>query len=127
MLEPSRTATEWNKGSTRKRLLKNTDDSARTKATTHEVKEYCMLSSCGSMDRRARRHALAKHLPTVFKYATGGENLLGAVEALRWLVHMAYGQQALLWDAVHRVNQPGLIPENATLNPVHFKGFSRSL
>ena len=83
MLEPSRTATEWNKGSTRKRLLKNTDDSARTKATTHEVKEYCMLSSCGSMDRRARRHALAKHLPTVFKYATGGENLLGAVEALR--------------------------------------------
>ena len=71
-LEPSRTATEWNKGSTRKRLLKNIDDSARTKATTNEVTEYCMLSSCGSMDRRARRHALAKLLPTVFKDATGG-------------------------------------------------------
>ena len=35
VLEPSRTATELNKGSTRKRLLMNTDDSARTKATTH--------------------------------------------------------------------------------------------
>ena len=57
------------------------------------------------------------------------ENLLGAVEALRWLlalrwlVHMVYGQQASLWDAVHRVNQSGLIPENATLNPLHFKVF----
>ena len=36
---------------------------------------------------------------------------------------MAYGQQASLWDAVHRVNQSGLIPENATLNPLHFKVF----
>ena len=42
---------------------------------------------------------------------------------MRWLVHMAYGQQASLWDAVHRVNQSGLIPENATLNPVLFKVF----
>ena len=78
------------------------------------------------MDRRERRHALAKHLPTVFKDATGGENLLGAVEALRWLVHMAYGQQASLWDAVHKVNQSGLIPENANLNPVHFEVFQEA-
>ena len=54
VLKPSRTATEWNNGSTRKRLLKNTVDSARTKATTHEATEYCMLSPCGSMNRRHR-------------------------------------------------------------------------
>ena len=74
-------------------------------------------------EQETQRHALAKHLPTVFKDATGVDNLLGAVETLRWLVHMAYGQQASLWDAIHRVNQSGLIPENATLNPVHFKLF----
>ena len=75
------------------------------------------------MDRRARRHALANLLPTVFKDSTDVENLLGDVEVLRGFVHMAYGQQASLWDAVHRVNQSGLIPENATLNPVQFKVF----
>ncbi|XP_062566611.1 uncharacterized metal-dependent hydrolase YabD-like [Saccostrea cucullata] len=75
------------------------------------------------MDKRARRHALAKHLPAVFKDATGVEHLPGAVQALRWLVHMAYGQEASLWDAVHRVNQSGLIPESANLNPLHHKVF----
>ena len=39
---------------------------------------------------------------------------------------MAYGQQASLWDAVHRINQSGLIPENATLNPLHFKVFLKA-
>ena len=56
VLEPSRTATEWNKGSSRKRLMKNTDDSARTKATTHEATEYCMLASCGSMNQWTVEH-----------------------------------------------------------------------
>jgi hypothetical protein len=57
--------------SVRKRPLSTTVGGPSTKIRKNEADDYCVLSTCSSTDRRARRHALAKHLPVVFKDAIG--------------------------------------------------------
>lgn len=69
--------------SANKHSLTITVDSPRTKATVNKATEYCVLSSCGSVDRKSRRHDLAKDLPAVFKDSTSVKHLSGAVQDLR--------------------------------------------
>jgi hypothetical protein len=65
--------------SVRKRPLPITIDGPSTKTRKNEGDEYCVLSTCSSTDRKARRYALVKYVPVVFKDAIGVMQLPGAV------------------------------------------------
>ena len=86
---------------------------------------FCLLSTCESMDKRPKRHAVSKHLPLAFGEVSV-QHLDPQIQALRWLIRTAFGSQATLWSAVDHVNRSGMIPPGCALNPLHSPVFTEA-
>jgi hypothetical protein len=82
--------------------------------------EYCLLSTCSSLDKKVRRHCTQRHMPVMFQMvSTDSDNVVQCVQALRWLIKTALGEEATLKDAMNAVNQAKKIPTTIALNPLH--------
>ncbi|XP_062612696.1 uncharacterized protein LOC134274418 [Saccostrea cucullata] len=104
----------------RKRNLSVTVSQPSTKLKSSQHSEYCMLSTCFSLDKKVRRHCTKSHMPSMFQMVSTDSNNVGqCVQALRWLIRAALGERATLDDAVQTVNRAGKIPPTISLNPLH--------
>ncbi|XP_055999193.1 uncharacterized protein LOC130047784 [Ostrea edulis] len=91
-----------------------------SKSKSLQYSEYCLLSTCSSLDKKVRRHCTQRHMPAMFQIvSTDSDNVVQCVQALRWLIRTALGEQATLKDAMDAVNQANKIPSTIALNPLH--------
>jgi hypothetical protein len=97
------------------------------KLTSFQQQEYCLLSTCSSLDKKVRRHCTHRHMPAMFRMvSTNSENVVQCIQALRWLIKTALGKEATLKDAMDAVNRAKKIPTTIALNPLHTDLFQQA-
>lgn len=102
-------------------------DEPSLKLKSSQQSEYCLLSNCFSLDSKVRRHCTKRHMPLMFQtVSSDSSNVFHCVQALKWLIKAALGEQATLSDAMETVNQASKIPSTIVLNPLHADYFRQA-